>query len=238
MREHNGLPGIGTERTSTPLNILVTVEGAKYFPGGKIIDGSLSRDPLNTDNHEVLRAGMLMGIITATGLLAPSVIGKVLTDTAANAKTLVVSEQTGDEVERRCGVTGSIKLVGAPTDTGTVAVSGDLAYTSIDAAADSKRTINLTENAPAVYVDGSFVCAIDGSHIPVGILNTPSGVKVTDDLNASVDVECPELLISGQIIYDNIINAPADALTTLKAWMKAYLRASGLGFLFNDDFGE
>ena len=232
-----GLPGLNTEQTSTPINILMTGEGVRYFPGGRIIDGSQSRDPLNTANKEVLRAGMLMGIITATGLLAPSVIGKVVTDTAANAKTLVVSEVTGDEVVRRCGAAGSVLLVGAPTDTGTVAVSVECPYTSVDAAADSKRTINLTGYAPAVYVDGSFVCAYDGSHIPVGILNEPNGIRVTDDLNASVDVECSKLLISGMLIYDNIVNAPADALTTLKAWMKAYLRAAGLGFVFDDDFG-
>jgi hypothetical protein len=230
----SGLPGPGTELSAEAR--LVVKADAKYLEGGRILCGADSRDPLNADNHEVLRAGIILGMNSSTKKLAPAVIGLVVTDTATDSKSLVVTEATGDEVERRCGAAGSIKLVGPPTDTGTVAVSADLPYTSIDAESGGNRIINLTSNAPAVYVDGSWVCDIDGTHIPMSLIDTPCGVKVTNDANSSIDVECRPV-ISGQIDTSELINFPAAALTTLRVWVKAYLRATGLGFMFDDDWG-
>jgi len=240
MVNPNSVPGMGTTKTATPRKILLTPDGAQYLPGGKIINGSLSRDPKNTGDLDVLRAGLLMGEITATGLYAPSVLGLVTADTSAASTDVEVEEAAADELERREGTGGAgcdLVLVGPPTDTGVVSISAALQYNSIGAAAAGKRTITLNANCPAVYVDGSFLCAPDGTHLPKAIIVDEYGLKVTDDDNTTnLNIELARMLVGGQVDASQIINYPAAALTTMRAWVKAQLRANSIGWLFDDDF--
>lgn len=233
------LPGIGTERTATPINIFWSADHAVYIPGGRTIIGADSRDPLNTLNPEVLRAGMFMGMNSTSKKMAPAVIGTVYSDKTANNTSLIVSKATGDEIERRIGATGSIKFIGPATDTGAVVNSADVVYTGIAVSVDEgiTRVITLASNSIEAMVDGSWICDTDGTCIPICILNEPYGIKVTDANNVSIDVEGAALLIGGLMKSANLINWPVVGMTTLRAWIKAYLRASGPGFAFDDDFG-
>lgn len=240
MANPNSAPGIGTTVSAAPRNILLTPDHAVYLPSGKIIAGASARDPKNTGDLDVLRAGLLMGEITASGKYAPSVLGLVTTDTSAASTDVVVEEAAADELERREGTGGSgcdLVLVGAPTDTGVVAISAALQYNSIAAASGGTRTITLNANCPAVFVDGSFLCAPDGSHLPKALITDPYGMKVTDDDNVtSIDIEFARMCIGGIVDASQIINYPATALTTLRAWVKAQLRANSIGWVFDDDF--
>jgi len=238
------VPRVGSEVPSTPRQILWSPNGKLVLPGGKIIDGAESRDPLNTGYLHTIRAGMLMGKITASGKYAPSVLGLVATDTSTGSPNVEVVESAGDELERRVGASGNLRLIGAPTDTGVVAISASLAYNSIGAAAGGKRTIVLAANCPAVYVDGSFLCAADGTHLPLGLIAKETGYRVTDLDGNNLDIEMHEMLIGGCIKASQILNYPASGLTTLRQWVKDALNSRGVGvvvnsggtFKFDDDF--
>ena len=67
MAKDYGLPGVRTDRAAgPPRKVLITDTGAVYLPRGRTINGSKSRDPLNTGDLDVLRSGMLMGMISAS----------------------------------------------------------------------------------------------------------------------------------------------------------------------------
>ena len=95
-------PGIRADRTYTPREILWSENGVKYLPAGKLLDGSKSRDPLNTGDLSTLRPGMLLGKITSSGLYAPSIIGVTTTAILSTDTTVTVSAATaisGAEVQ-------------------------------------------------------------------------------------------------------------------------------------------
>jgi len=115
-----GAPGIRADRVSTPRKAMFGGK-ANLLPGGRIINGALSRDPINTGDVDVLRAGMLMGRITATGLFAPSVIGSngvALTGAQTQLNLLNTAEAT--ELVRRVGATGTFNITGPPSAAGVV----------------------------------------------------------------------------------------------------------------------
>jgi hypothetical protein len=106
------LPGIGTVRTAEFRKVLASPNGLQLLPGGVVIDGDAARDPLNTGYLTTLRAGMLLGKITATGLFAPAVIGVTTAAIAGTGTSLTVSAATGVELVRRIGSSGTLKIVG------------------------------------------------------------------------------------------------------------------------------
>ena len=116
-----GLPGVGTARVSTPREITAgNAQFAQFVPGLRTIDGSRSRDPLNSPDVDVLRAGMLLGK-TSTNKYAPSLIGVLTVAAAAAATSLTVTLATATEIVRRIGTTGTFKLTAPPAAAGTVA---------------------------------------------------------------------------------------------------------------------
>jgi hypothetical protein len=233
-----GLPGIGTIRTAVARQVVLG--NAKYYPSGRTIQGASARDPLNSDNPEVLEAGLIMGMISATKLLAPSCIGLVTTTLAQSGTSLLVSVATATEVLRRNiangnpGTTGNIQLVGPATNGGAVNVSGSLAYTAINVGAG---TITLASGVATAFVAGSWVTDVDGSHIPMTLIDEPCGIRVVDANYKSIDVE-GRLLIQAHLDANVILNWPVVGTFPLfNAWIKLYLRASGFGYTFTDDWG-
>ncbi|MBI5724607.1 MAG: hypothetical protein HZA50_11650 [Planctomycetes bacterium] len=117
----SALPGMGTAKTATVRDVLLGSQ-ARYLPQGKIIHGAAARDPGNTGYLDILRAGLVMGKITATGAYRPSIYG--ITDAAlADAGTACSSvAATWTEVARDVGsaVSGTFKFTGPPVTGGTV----------------------------------------------------------------------------------------------------------------------
>lgn len=110
----------------------------RYIPSGKTIDGSKSRDPLNTSNVDVLRPGLLLGKISASGKYAPSIIG-VTGEAIDGAETAVtVGATVVTELVRRQGASGTFKLTGPPTASGTVRTA------TVTYSAASGTTITIT----------------------------------------------------------------------------------------------
>lgn len=120
-RNPNALPGVGSDRTASYRNILTSAERLAYKPAGVIVNGSLSRDPGNTGDIDVLRAGLLLGKITTGGKYAPAIIG-VLGDAYDGAATQmnVLNTPEATELVRRLGSSGTFKLTGPPAASGTV----------------------------------------------------------------------------------------------------------------------
>ena len=224
-----GLPGVGTARVASPRDILAgNAAFAQFIPGLRTIDGSKCRDPLNTPDTDVIRAGTLMGK-TAAGKYGVSVIGVTTAAIAAGATSFTVSLAVAAEISRRLGQSGSLKITGPATSNGTVTTQS-VSFTSVNT---SSGVITASAISVAAIV-GSFVGAADGTESPLAILGNRWGVKCTDLSGVSVDVLEDQLLIAGHIKTANIVNYPADL--ALAAWLKSTLRTNTPGMTFDDSF--
>ncbi len=232
MGNINMAPGVAAKRTATPRNILLSEESKQLLPGGVVLDGSDSRDPLNTGDIDVLRAGIVLGKKTSGGLYVPSIIGVLASayDKDASFSTVMtVAASTVTELVRRVGSSGTFTIVGPPTSAGTVATE------VVTYSAASSTTITVTA-AAADYYTGSFIMDTDGSQTPLAILGSDYGVKVTDDDGTSIDPLAPEVLIGGLVDSSQIVNYPSDA--SLKAWLKVTKLNAVCQFTYDDDFGR
>ncbi len=227
-----GVPGVRSERTASPRKVLVTTDGGIVFPAGRIIDGSKSRDPLNTGDVNVLRGALLMGKITSSSKYAPSVIG-VLTQgydkDGSSSTTMTVSTATATEIVRRIGTSGTFKTTGPPSAAGTV-VTETITFSAVNTATGAV-TISTASND---FIAGSFVQPTDGSETPLGLIGDGYGLKVTDADDNDIDVPLANLLVAGLVDASQIINYPSD--TSLKGKIKTWLRTNGYAWSFDDDF--
>lgn len=221
------MPGLGTEKTTEPRSIFWGNGRGRYLPGGKVLDGSEARDPLNTGYLDTIRAGMLMGKITASGLFAPTVIG-VLVNSADGGTGFSVSAATAVELDRRLGSCG---VVGPPSAAGTVASQSG----TISSVNTTTGAVTMGASLGAAAIAGSLVVATDGSETPLGILAEPQGMKVTeDDGTTNIDLELSKLCVGGDIDTAMVLNWPTNA--KISAWLKEKLRLYGGGYVFKDDF--
>ena len=224
-------PGVGTVRTADLRRILCSPQGLMLKPGGIVIDGANARDPLNTGYVTTLRAGTLMGKITASGKWAPSIVGRSTVAYVDNDLTITVSLATATELIRRLGgTTGSLKLSGPPGASGVVAAT---AVTATNITLNGAASTITTADLNLAKVTDSLIQVVDGSETIRGILGNEEGLRMTDIDGNNLDVVCDQLIVGGMIDTSQIINLPADASTV--AWIKAALRAVGYGFYFDDD---
>lgn len=228
-----GVAGLGTARSSDHRKVLLTEQGAVIYPQGLVIDGDNARDPDNTGDVDVLRAGMLVGKISASGLIGATVIGKSAGAYTSGGVSLTLTTQAATEVLRRFGSsgTGEIKIVGAPTNAGTVA-EVDITHSAVDVATGVVTVTDLGAN----FVSGSLILANDGCEEILGIINDGFGIKVTDADDANIDVPLPDLVVGGVVKAEQIVNWPASTHTTLITWLKAAIREHGIGHIFSSDF--
>ncbi len=226
----NQLPGQGARRTASPRTPILSDE--QLFPGGLIIDGTLSRDTGNTGDLDVLRAGNIMGRITASKKFRPSIIGltTVLHDTSAVTVTMTLPAEIVTELGRlrALGAT-TFKIAGPPAAAGVVAVE-TVTYT----AEPTATTITITATAADFAVD-SLIQPPDGGEDMMGIIHNGTGLKVTDEDKISQDADFPDAVVSGGVVdSDQLIHWPTDA--SVIAYIKAQLRLNSAGFVFDDDF--
>lgn len=169
-----GLPGQITTKTATPRALLWSQLALAIVPGGKIIDGSKARDPLNTGALSELRAGLLLGKITSSGKYAPSIIGLAGEALDSDETALTVSTATATELVRRIGASGTFKLTGPPTASGVVRTV-TVTYSAVDT---STGVITIT----AVGVSSTWTLTLtdgtDGGTFAVRVTN-PAGVTQT-----------------------------------------------------------
>jgi hypothetical protein len=66
-----GLPRIGSTSRAAFRKVFREADWGSVLPGGRIINGTKSRDPGNGTTPQYLRAGLIMGKVTSGGLYAP-----------------------------------------------------------------------------------------------------------------------------------------------------------------------
>jgi hypothetical protein len=222
-----GRPGIGTARTAEYRNVLRALDNARYFPGGGTIDGTKARDPNNTDNARLLRAGTLMGRATSGKKWSNSIIGVTTGAVSATGTTVTVSAAQAAELVRRVGATGTLRLVGPPTAAGTVAT-----FTETYSAVNTTNGQITVSALNADLIAGSFVVADDGTYLPRTMVGDGTGILLPE----SGDVDYPHLLVAGDVDSSQVLLWPSD--TSLQQWIVDQLNASGYGrFAFDHLLG-
>jgi hypothetical protein len=219
-----GLPGVRTARTATQRRVLVTSEGSAYAPQSAVVNGALSRDTGHTGDLDILRCGMLMGRITTGGKLAPAVLGVTIGNYTSGGTSITVSAAEAVEIVRRVGSSGNLRYVGPPAAAGTVAVISSIAFSAVNTTTGVITVTSLGVNLFA----GSFVCATDGSHLPVCVQGDEYGIKVTDQDGVNEDQPLAAALVGGYLDSSQLLPWPADA--SLRTWVMDRLRDSGCFF--------
>lgn len=226
-----GVSAVYSGRSIAPRNLFASGT-PKYLPSYAQLDGSKSRDTLNSDNVALLRAGLTLGKITSGGKYAPSIIGYVavaLHDTSVVTTTMTLPAATVTEIARRIGASGTFKIYGPPTAAGTVATE-TVTYSAIA----SSTTLTITATS-ADFVQGSLILPADGSEAHSQFVTEPYGLDVLDVNGAAVN-HTQKLLTQADINVDMIpFYSVMDA--SVKTGYKAALRANNAGsvFTFSDD---
>ena len=226
-----GTPGTAAGGTTQQRIVFTNATKVEYLSTNSFIDGTLTTDTGSTPVG-LLRAGLLLGKITATGKFRNSIIG--LTSGAVTAGTvtsITVPAVVATEVARLISVNGgnqSLKIVGPPTAAGTVAT------TAITATAAAGTSITITSATLPAYVSGSFITPADGSETPLIPQVLQYGLSIVDEVSLTrIDQPTRFHPNKGDINVKAIVNYPTDA--SLKAWLKAQLKAASPMFSFTDD---
>lgn len=192
------------------------------------MSGAATRDSGNTGNLDAIRPGTLIGKITASGKFAPSILGVTTGAYTSGGLSITVSAAQAVEIVRRVGATGSLRYIGPPTAAGTVAISAAIAYSAIN----QTTGVITTADIGADKIAGTFVCANDGTHLPMFPLGETDGMKVTDRDGASQDQDFwPP--VSGGLQFGQMLPLPTD--TSLIAWVKTQLETY-CNFIWDNDF--
>ena len=214
-----GLPGVKTDRTATPRRVLLDGASGVYLPGGRIIDGSESRDLGNTGDTTVLRAGLVMGMNSTSKMWEPSIIG-VLSSAHNSSGTTLTSLSVGatnaTEINRRIGSSGTFKLIGPPSAGGVVAAT-TVTYSAVNT---STGVVTITDIA-VNKISGTFICPNNGAEDPQALIPDGTGIWVQDVDNNDIDVPFPKPLVGGIVDSSQIVNWPSD--TSLRTWLAGKL---------------
>jgi hypothetical protein len=229
-----GLPrplgALGTGPTATHRLVFRNGTMTGTVGGGRIIDGSKSRDSGNTNDTDTLRPGLMLGKITSSGKYAPSIIGVTSGAVAVGATTVSVTAAQAAELLRRVGASGTFTLRG-PAIAGGPVVSETVTYSAISG---TDITVTALTNP---YLAGSFVQPTDGSDSPVTVVPDGYGIRVTDSYDQTVSADAEfDPPIAGVIDDANsgVILWPSEV--SLQQWIKSRLRDSGAAFVFAGGF--
>ena len=225
-------PGIYTTKSLAHRNIFTTRSQYidQFAPSFSFIDGANSRD-FGSSPVGLLRAGVLLGKITATGLYRPFIQGVTSADAASSATTVTVSALNAAELNRLkvAGGGGNLvgKLVGPPTAGGTNATQ-TLTITAVNTSTGALTVSALS----AAAITGSIVTAGDGSAVPVNIVSHSYGTEVVDIYGNAINAAFN--LLRGADLLTSMIVGYSDMDASVKAYVKASLKAVGT-FTFDDD---
>lgn len=220
-----GLPGVRTERRAQPRIVFRNYQISGYSDGPYVIDASESRDPGNTGNIGTLRAGLLMGRITASGLYAPSIVGVLASAYTSGGTTLTVSAAVATELDRLLGQSGTAEFaaIGPPTANGTVAV------TNVTHSAINTSTGAITVTSLGVdKVAGTLIAVVDGRQLPKTVIPDGFPRTVLDVDGNAQDIDFGDFPVAGTLISANLLPVwPSD--TSIRAWIVDQLDAIGQG---------
>lgn len=232
-REANAVPGLGTDRSAAYRTIIVRSED--FLPGFHVIDGSKARDTGNSPITE-LRAGLILGKITASNKLAPSIIAVMADaydDSSSGGTKVQVTAAEATEIVRRLGETPTLTFVGPPTASGTVNSESKL-VSSINT---TTGVITLDSALAQDYIAGTFIQASDGSETPLTFLFNGYPIAVTDEDGNNLDVEMGKYPVGGIVDSSQLVYWPSN--TVLQNWLIGQLNGAGVGqFVFDNKHGK
>jgi len=206
-----------------------------YYPANTVLDGNLSDDPDNgnTNMPWYLRAGLLVGRVTASNKFAQSVLGvlqSAYSHTNSLDTKLYVTAAQAVSIARRMAYTGATTL----TVTGPPTVSGTVAQQTATVSAINTITGAITISPlGADVIAGGFIGDVDGSQNPVSLLSEEYGLVVVTPMFSRYDAVFG-LLTRGTLLTANIVNYPTNA--KMVAWLQGKLDGNGI-FTFDDTFG-
>jgi hypothetical protein len=185
------LPRIGQTFTAVHKIVFRQCDWLSALAGGKIINGTYSRDPTNAvADVAVLQPGLLMGKRTADGTYAPSIIGTLTAAYVSGGTTLTAAAATVTELLRRVGTSGNLTLIGG------AAAGGVPQVTTVPYSAASGTTIT-------IQATGSGATAVNA----VQNLNFAASPSGTFSLGFT--------LASGQVVWTAPITYSATIATLL-----------------------
>lgn len=221
-----GMPGV-RQAVSAVHRTVFRQGGPMFLAQGRVVDGNKSRDVWHSPDFGVLRAGLLLGRVTATGKYANVVIGTFLNAKAANATQFELTSAAATELVRRIGSSGTVRLIGPPTSGGTVA-EHNVNYSAVNIATGVVTCSAL----PAAFIAGAFVCDTDGSAFPRTFVPDGYGINVLNPDGVGIDVPDAEVAVGGLVESAKLIPWPTD--TSLQTWIVTRLNDSAGGqFVFD-----
>lgn len=192
----SGLPGYTALTGVTPREILYAADPPPVLkPGGVLLDGANGKDGGNTNTYD-LRAGWLLGRITATGKYVP------LKRTQVNLSDATVTALVVDNSYPF--VVGDVITVGADTGITITAIN----YTT--------HTLTIASTAVA---NNEAVFAEDGSGICRGILYDFARLRNVENTAAADKIA--EMLIDGVVDQAYLLG---DVAAVLATWSSHYLQ--------------
>lgn len=168
-----GQPGMRASVTAEMRRVL-TSTSPLFLPGGRTIDGVKSRDPGNTPYIEALRAGLIMGKISATGYYANSFFGSIANAEAQGSTQIELTVAAATELVRRIGATGNLNLTGPPVASGVVRTV-QFAYTAVNT---SNGNVTITAQGANQVDQINLAPASTGGNIQF-VIQKPDGTFVT-----------------------------------------------------------
>jgi hypothetical protein len=214
----NGLPGVREAVESAHRIVFRQANWRNFLAGGRIIDGDQSGDPGNTGDVRVLRPGVMMGRITATGKYAPSFVGITQAAYTSGGTELTVTAAQAVEINRLVGGSGTAELtaIGPPSAAGTVALTS-ITHSAIDTTTGIITVTSLGVNKIA----GTLIAVLDGRQLPLCFIPDGWGHYVLGpDGSTEIDTQFPDLPITGVVDSSQLLPGwPSD--TSLQAWIVA-----------------
>ncbi len=151
----------------------VFVDGTcAYKPGGGVINGTKTRDVLNTSYQKTIRAGLTMSYNTTNKDYANWQIGVSTGAIAGTGTTLSASAATVTELVRRVGASGTFTLTGPP------AASGVARQSTVTYSAASGTSITVTALGTNQADKVQFNIASTGGNVQLTV-QKPDGTFVT-----------------------------------------------------------
>ena len=200
------VPGRDTLRTATHRQVTLAEE--QFFPGFHVIAAADARDPLASPVTE-LRAGLLLGEVTADNTLGASVIGISGEAMDGEETAMTVAAAVATELIRRQGASGTYKLTGPPTAAGVVRTL-TITYSAVSATV-------VTQTAPEVASVHTLTEAAgtDGGTFRIKVI-LPDGTHDTtsalawDATAATIDtaLDALSVLSAGQLVATGSTGGP------------------------------
>ena len=214
-----GLPGVRGLLTANHRTVFLQSGPLVNLAGGRQINGTLSRDPGNVGDEGKLRAGLIMGLITATGLYRPSFWGVSNLAYADNDTTIQIDLATATEIARAkvAGGGGNLSgfFIGPPAAAGVVASTAiTITAVTLNGATSTITTGDLNLNKVA----GSFIGPADGAQVPKIMLPDGYPISAVDGSGNSINVPFPFMPVWAIVESTKLLPAwPADA--SLQAYL-------------------